>query len=348
MPSYPIRVLVVDDSAYLRKVVSEMLMRSPRIEVVGTARDGLDALEKIDYLQPDVVTVDLFMPELDGVEFLRAQMARQPLPIVICSIASESGEKAVAAMESGAVEFIRKPTALSTDRLYEMSDDLIEKVLTAASASIDKLDLQPFATAPTSTLEFRPSRGTVEVVVIGVSTGGPQALRTLLPRIPANFPVPIAIVLHIPSGYTGPLAERLDKNSSIEVLEASEGLELRAGRAILAQAGYHLTFKNRPDGQVVAHLGLSPENLSHRPAVDVLFESAAEVFGPRTLAVVLTGMGDDGTRGAAAIKEQGGLVFTEAESSCVVYGMPRSVVEAGFSDKIIPLDELIEIILETI
>jgi two-component system chemotaxis response regulator CheB len=188
----------------------------------------------------------------------------------------------------------------------------------------------------------------VDVVVIGVSTGGPQALRSLLPAFPAEFPVPVAIVLHMPQGFTGPLAERLDKISPLQVTEASEGLELLPGRAILAQAGRHLYLQRREADIVVAHLDLLPDDLPHRPAVDVLFRSAAEVYGQRTLGIILTGMGDDGTQGSAWIKAQGGQVYGEAESSCVVFGMPRSVIEAGLSDKIIPLSKMAETIQEAV
>lgn len=346
MVTYPVKVLVVDDSAYLRKAVSEMLMRSPRLEVVGTARDGLDALEKVIELKPDVVTVDLFMPDLDGVGFLQAQMASRPLPVVVCSVASESGEKAIAAMEAGAVEFIRKPTSLSNDRIYEMAEELIQKVLTAATVPPEKLG--GIYSLPVQVVPTLPSfHGAVEAVVFGVSTGGPQALRYLLPLFPEDFPAPVAIVLHIPTGYTGPLAKRLDEHSLLEVLEAEEGLEMRPGRAILARAGRHLELRLK-NGNVVSHLTQNPRNSPHCPSVDVLFSSAAAVYGPRTLGIVLTGMGDDGTRGAAAIKAQGGQIFTEDESTSIVYGMPRSVVEAGLSDRIIPLDSIVSTILETI
>lgn len=342
-----IKVLVVDDSAYVRKALSEMLMRSPRIEVIGTARDGLEALEKTAQLNPDVVTVDINMPELDGVDFLKAQMAIRRLPVVVCSIASENGERAVAAMEAGAIEFVRKPTSLSTVQVYDIGKELIEKVLAAASAQIDRLS-QPPPDQIATVLPPRPALGTVDVVVIGVSTGGPQALRSLLPAFPADFPVPVAIVLHMPEGYTGPLAERLDELSHLQVKEASEGLEMLPGRAILARAGRHLHLRRRGDGDVIAHLDLLPENLPHRPAVDVLFQSAAKVYGDRTLGIVLTGMGDDGTQGSASIKAQGGKIYAEAESTCVVFGMPRSVIEAGLSDKIIPLFEMVKTIRETV
>lgn len=347
--SSKIRALVVDDSAFVRKVVSQMLGRSPDIEVVGTARDGLDALEMVERCKPDVVTLDLVMPRMNGVEFLREQAKRHPVPVVICSIAHETGEMALDAFEAGAVDFVRKPTTLATDRVYEIADELIEKV-TAASQASPRPTPVPAAAPPAPARHAHESSaavaGRTNIVVVGISTGGPQALRQIIPALSADFPVPIAIVLHMPVGYTKMYAERLNEISSLDVVEAEEGATLRPGVALLAPAGQHLTFVRDSAGIVRAHLDLRPLDTQHRPAVDVLFRSAADVFGPRALGVVMTGMGNDGTRGADAIKARGGRVITEAESSCVVYGMPRSVVEAGLSDRSAPLDTLADAILE--
>jgi two-component system chemotaxis response regulator CheB len=347
MKNHPLRVLVVDDSAYMRKVISEMVRRSPHIEVVGTARNGRDALQQVAALRPDVVTLDLFMDELDGVGFLKAQMDRQPIPVVVCSSAGRGGETVVAAMEAGAVEFVQKPTALALESVYEIANQLVEKILIAASIAPEKLPIpSPVSAPPAFRLPARPNDH-FDAVVIGISTGGPTALRTLLPRFPVDLPVPIAIVLHMPVGYTGPLAQKLDEISALEIREASEGLEMRPGRVILAQSGCHLVLQRR-DGAVVSTLPLSPADLFHRPAADVLFRSAAEVYAGRTLGLVMTGMGNDGLQGAAWIKAQGGTVWTEAEESCVIYGMPRSVVEAGLSDRSVHLDMIVEAILESL
>jgi two-component system chemotaxis response regulator CheB len=345
--SSKIRALVVDDSAFVRKVVSQMLARSAAIEVVGTARDGVDALEMVERCRPDVVTLDLVMPRMNGVEFLREQAKRRPVPVVICSVAHETGEMALDAFEAGAVDFVRKPTTLATDRVYEIADELTEKVIAASQASLRSA---PAAAALIPVRHRAPSSsvvgGTTEIVVIGVSTGGPQALRQLIPALPGDFPVPIAIVLHMPVGYTKMYAERLNDISSVEVIEAAEGAIVRPGVAWLAPAGQHLTFVRDPVGAVRAHLDLRPLDTQHRPAVDVLFRSAADIFGARALGVVMTGMGNDGVRGAEALRARGGHVLTEAESSCVVYGMPRAVVEAGLSERSAPLDTLAETILE--
>jgi two-component system chemotaxis response regulator CheB len=335
----PIRVLVVDDSAFVRKVVTQMLRRSPDLDVVGTARDGEEALELVEQLRPDVVTLDLVMPRMNGVEFLREQRRRRPIPVVICSIAHESGEMALEAFEAGAVELVQKPTALATDRVYEIAEELVRKVRAAGAAAIH--DLPAELPAPRAA-SMEPIGGRVrrcDVVVLGISTGGPQALRRLIPRLPADLPVGLAVVLHMPVGYTEMYAQRLDAISALEVREAREGDELRGGRVLLAPAGLHLSFR-RSDGAVVAHLDDRPTDTQHRPAVDVLFRSAAETFGARALGVVMTGMGTDGLLGAAHIKAQGGRILTEAESSCVVYGMPRAVADASRCDRVEGLNEM--------
>lgn len=343
----PIKVLVVDDSAYIRKVVSKMLNDDPGIEVVGTARNGRDALQQVERLNPDVVTLDLIMPEMDGVAFLREQMKRRPLPVVVVSIASEEGVKAVEAMEAGALEFVQKPTALANEQVFEIAHDLTSKVKIAASVSIDRLPVQR-AIAAEIRLPGAQYQGRFDAVVLGVSTGGPQALRHLLSQLPADFPIPLAIVLHMPIGYTAPFAQRLNALSPLEVLEAREGDEMRPGRVLLAPAGKHLLLKRRADGTVAAHLDIRPTDTLHRPSVDVLFHSAAEVYGSRVVGVVLTGMGNDGTAGAAWIKAQGGYIISEDPSTCVVYGMPRAVFEAGLSDHVVPLHDLARTLLEII
>jgi two-component system, chemotaxis family, protein-glutamate methylesterase/glutaminase len=341
-----LRVLIVDDSAYMRKVVRQMLSRSPFLEVVGAARNGDEALEMVEQLSPDVVTLDMNMPGLDGLGFLRRQMARRPIPVVVLSSASESGELVVQALDAGALDVVQKPTALASERILEVAEDLIAKVKAAATAKLRPPVSAPVEPAPAKIASARPLR--TDIVVIGVSTGGPQALKQLLPRLPEDFPVPIAIVLHMPLGFTEPFARSLDEASRLHVIEARAGDEVRAGVVLLAPSGYHLTFSRRSDGLVVSSLSLRPLDTPHRPAVDVLFRSAADVYGDRVLGVVLTGMGSDGMQGAAWIKAQGGRIFSEAEDSCVVYGMPRSVAEAGLSDAAIPLANMAQAILEAI
>jgi two-component system chemotaxis response regulator CheB len=343
----PIRVLVVDDSAFVRKVVTRMLARSSNIEVVATARDGNEALELTERLRPDVITLDLVMPRMNGVEFLRQQNLRRRVPVVICSIAHESGESALEAFEAGAVEFVQKPTALATDRIYDIADELIAKVEGAAHAIMGQIGpMNPRAAAATPPSSRNGGHVRSDVIVLGISTGGPQALRHVIPQLPSDLPVPIAMVLHMPIGYTEMYAQRLNDISALEVIEAREGDVLERGVVWLAPAGRHLTFVRSDDSAVRAHLDLHPADTQHRPAVDVLFHSAATLFGSRVLGIVMTGMGSDGLLGSAHIKAQGGRIITEAESSCVVYGMPRAVAEASLSDRCSTLQEMAAAIME--
>jgi two-component system chemotaxis response regulator CheB len=341
-----IRTLIVDDSAFVRKTVRAMLSRSPYIEVVGAARDGNEALELTERLDPKVITCDLVMPGMDGVSFVRQQMARKPRPILILTSSPQDGERALEAMEAGAVDFVQKPSALATDDLLNIRDQLVEAVKTAAQVPAAALGKRDGLQKPSSSIPQRQLK--VDIVVIGISTGGPQALREVIPQLPAEFPVPIAIVLHMPVGYTEMYAEKLNEISSIPVKEAREGDVVRPGQIYLAQAGRHLALRRSRDGGVRIHLAIQPLELPHRPAADVLFQSAAEVYGQRVLGVVMTGMGSDGAQGAAHIKAQGGTILTEAEESCVIYGMPRSVVELGLSDFSVPLNQMARAILQHI
>ncbi|HET7697571.1 MAG TPA: chemotaxis response regulator protein-glutamate methylesterase [Vicinamibacterales bacterium] len=340
-----VRVLVVDDSAYVRKVVTEMLGRSPFIEVVAAARDGREALDLTAELNPDVVTCDLNMPQMDGVTYVREQMARRPLPIVIISIADGAGEQVLAALDAGAVDFVQKPTALATERLMDMAEELVEKVKAAAHAP--RRAVARGTPLPAIVASPARGRGTYDVVVIGVSTGGPQALKAVIPALPEDFPVPVAMVLHMPLGYTEMYARKLDEMSRLRVVEASAGQLVEPGTVFLAPAGRHLSLR-RDGASVRTHLDIRPLDTPHRPSVDALFQSAAEVYGERALGVVMTGMGADGREGAAWIKARGGGILTEAEESCVVYGMPRSVVEAGLSDAAVPLERIAQAIMERV
>jgi two-component system, chemotaxis family, protein-glutamate methylesterase/glutaminase len=344
-----IKVLVVDDSAYVRKVIKRMLSRSPGLEVIATAHDGEEALRLVQELNPDVVTADLIMPGMDGVEFTRRVMSLHPVPVVIVSIAAESSERVLAALDAGAIDFVQKPTALATERVLEIATELIAKVTAAAATPISRLRTPAVTVgAPSPGMKFEARGRAVDIVVIGISTGGPQALKALVPRLPAGFPVPIAVVLHMPVGYTEMYARRLDTASELSVSEAHDGDLVQAGRVLIAPGGRHLSLMRNGSGQVVTHLDLRPLDTLHRPSVDVLFQSAAEVYGGRVLGVVMTGMGSDGREGSAWIKAAGGCILTESEESSVVYGMPRSVVEAGLSDATVGLERMAEAILERV
>jgi two-component system chemotaxis response regulator CheB len=342
MTEAPIRVLVVDDSAFARKVLRQVLSAASGISVVDTARDGLDALEKIAELKPDVVTLDLVMPHLDGLGVLRSLAGAASPRVVVVSSADEESELAVSALQAGAVELVHKPTALATDRLYELGAELVEKVRTAAGAVVrPSVPARPVV-RPKQSPTPSPSLGQ-RLVVVGTSTGGPAALSRLLSSLPADFPSPLALALHIPAGYTEALARRLDQNSELEVVEAAPGVELRPGRAVLARAGLHLRVAREGD-RGMAWLDRVPVHSAHHPSVNVLFESAAAGWGADAVGVVLTGMGDDGLEGSRAIRAAGGHVLTESANSCVVYGMPRVVVEAGLSNGSASLEDMAELL----
>jgi two-component system, chemotaxis family, protein-glutamate methylesterase/glutaminase len=338
-----VRVLVVDDSAFARKVLSNVLNAERTIDVVGIARDGLEALERIGELDPDVITLDLVMPQLDGLGVLQALSGKRRPAVVVVSMSDAESEIGVSALQRGAVAIVHKPTGLATDRLYELGGELVAKVLEAHGskpyAGIGPLPIGPGARAAGPWLVSNAT----EVLLIGTSTGGPQALTTLLPLLPRDFPLPIAMVVHIPPPFTEALAARLDRASEIAVVEASEGLEFGPGTAVLARGGQHL-YVERSGMGARARLDLQPLLTPHRPSVDVLFESAARSFGRGALGLVLTGMGDDGVRGARAMVARGGRLLTEAASSCVVHGMPRCVLEAGLSTADVPLPEMLDAI----
>ncbi|HYP15880.1 MAG TPA: chemotaxis-specific protein-glutamate methyltransferase CheB, partial [Opitutus sp.] len=309
-------------------------------EVIGTARDGEEALEMTAQLNPDLVICDLRMPKMDGVHFVRRQMALRALPILILSAAAQDAGEVVDALSAGAIDVVQKPTALATEDLRLVREALVEKVRAAMRVPVQNLVRE--LPAPPVMRNAAPMKA--DVVVLGISTGGPQALRRMLPLLPADFPVPLAIVLHMPVGYTALYAEKLNEVCALTVKEAAEGDVLRPGLALIAAAGRHLVLRRAPEGTVVAQLTVQPLEKLHRPSVDVLFRSAADVYRDRVLAIVMTGMGDDGKEGAAWVKAEGGTVLTEAEKTCVIYGMPRSVVEAGLSDLAVPLDEMAEAI----
>jgi two-component system chemotaxis response regulator CheB len=328
-----VRVLVVDDSAFARKVLREVLATSGRIEVVGAARDGLEALEQIASLSPDVVTLDLVMPNLDGVGVLRELATASGPSVVIVSMSDEESELAVEALSLGAFDFVRKPTNLATERLYELGGELVRKVLAAAAAR--RRQAREAVAPPPPAPEPSPARASL--IVVGTSTGGPQALTRLVPAFPPTMP-PVAIALHIPAEYTGPMAARLNALSRVRVLEAREGLELAAGTVALAHGGSDLEVERQGE-RLVARLVRRGERAYH-PSVDALFESAARACGPAVVAVILTGMGDDGLAGARAVRAAGGRVLVESVQSAIVDGMPRSVREAGLAHADVPLGEM--------
>lgn len=325
-----VRVLVVDDSATARAVLSRRLAADPQIEVAGVARDGVEALERVVSLRPDVITLDVEMPRLDGIETLRRIMQTCPTPVVMVSSHTRQGADAtIQALELGAVDFVLKPVYGAVAAPHEVGEELCARVKLAAMV---RLRSKSRAAQPCGPLRrFRPRL--FSLVVIGASTGGPGALRTVLGGLPADLAAPVIVVQHMPPHFTRSLAARLDELGPLPVREASDGDPLLPGKVLLAPGDRHLIIG--ANGAV--RLSTDPPECGVRPSVNVTLASAARRWGSGTLAVVLTGMGSDGTRGAGEVKRAGGMVIAEAESTCVVYGMPRSVAEAGYADEVLPL-----------
>lgn len=340
-PGDRVRAVLVDDSATVRAVLRRQLESDGTIEVVGTAADGLAALAVIARLRPDVVTLDIEMPRLDGLSTLRRLMAEQPTPVVMVSgLTREGADATIRALELGAVDFIAKST-LGT--AFEGAvGELIAKVRAAAGARLRAAGSQSAIHRPPPAVSAAgASRWLQRVVVIGASTGGPQAIRQVVPALPPDLRVPVVVVQHMPAGFTRSLAERLDELGPLRVREANTGMVLTPGEVLLAPGGYHLVFG--PQGLV--HLDEEPPEQGVRPSINVTMASIARMPRANPVVAVLTGMGSDGTRGCGLIRQAGGYVITEAESTCVVYGMPRAVVEAGWSNESVPLDEVAEAVV---
>jgi len=336
-----IRVLVVDDSALMRKLIPAILARDSSIEVVGTAMDGAFDINKIEELQPDVVTLDLEMPRMDGMEMLRLIMKRAPLPIILFSTHSkEGGYATLKALALGAVDFLQKPKEAAIGHLEEIADQLIAKIKVAKRAAKRKL---PPATiveeAPAPKKGNRPALPPRRVIAIGISTGGPNALQYVLSQIPSDFLSTIVVVQHMPEGFTEMFARRLDECCALEVQEARSGDLLLAGRVLICPGNRHIMVRRMPRGDMVV-LSDGPHVNGHRPSADVLFHSVAQEFGLTAVGLLMTGMGDDGAEGLGAIKGAGGMTIAQSEDTCVVSGMPRAAILKGHANKIIPLDGL--------
>jgi two-component system chemotaxis response regulator CheB len=371
----PIRVLVVDDSALMRQLLPKLLTTDPAIEVVGTAVDGDFALRKVEALHPDVVTLDLDMPRMDGFTVLKRLLRDHRIPVLIVSSLSRHGAEAtLRALELGAVDVVAKPEGVVSRRLGEIAAELTAKVRAAAALPPH----HPLFTrvVPGEVSDVSPSEWTTEapvkapapaqgevgpaapepargahataawdepaadrLVVIGVSTGGPYALTELLPRLPADFPAAVAVVQHMPPGFTEPLATRLNSLSAITVREAADGMRLVPGLALVAPGDRHLRLRRAGRGAEAALSDEPPVN-GHRPSADVLFESAAAVFGARGVGLVMTGMGSDGAEGLARIRLAGGRTLAQDAASCVVNGMPRAAVARGVVERIVALADL--------
>lgn len=337
-----IKVLVVDDSAVVRRLVTTALASDPELEIVGAAGNGRQAIELVDTLEPDVVTLDIEMPEMDGLEALtRIRLARPTLPVIMFSTLTEHGARqTLDALARGAADYVTKPSgtgglaaAVTAVRL-----ELVPRVKALAGVRRPVPSVSA-VTSPASSPESRPGRRSAHAVVVGCSTGGPDALARIFAELPAGLAVPMAVVQHMPPVFTRMLAERLDARSAVTVREAVDGDLMRPGVALLAPGDHHLRLA-REGGDVVARLTQEPPENYCRPAVDVLFRSAAETYGGNVLAAVLTGMGHDGLRGAEALAARGASVVVQDEASSVVWGMPGAVAGAGLADEVLPLDRL--------
>lgn len=342
-----VQVLVVDDSALMRKLISDLLESDPRIEVMDTARDGHEAVEKVANLHPDVVTMDIEMPRMSGLEALGHIMSQNPTPVVMLTGLTDP-RMTIEALEKGAVDFVVKPSGTISVDIYKIRQELIEKVKLATLMNLRKIAprIEPVPRPPAPQFwgergkaPSRPSGG--RAVVVGASAGGPRALGYLLGRLPARLPAPVLVVQHMPSGFTHSFAERLNQRSPLVVKEAKEGDVVLPGQAYVAPGGHHMLVEKR-SGRKIIRLDQSPRVKGLRPSADVTMRSVAEGYGTGSIGVILTGMGSDGTEGLKAIKERGGIAIAQDKATSVIYGMPRAAVKSGCVDKVLPLDEIPE------
>ncbi|GLB59329.1 protein-glutamate methylesterase/protein-glutamine glutaminase [Cytobacillus sp. NCCP-133] len=361
-----IRVLIIDDSAFMRKLIADFLSEDSSLIVVGTARNGEDGLIKIKELKPDVVTMDVEMPVLNGLETLKVLMSSQPMPVVMLSSTTKDGaENTIAAMEYGAVDFIEKPSGSISLDLHKIKADLIEKVVLASKVNINHLGKSSSDGKNNTKVErnyskielnesivlsngYASSTGSQskQIVCIGTSTGGPRALQKVLTAIPGNIKAPVLIVQHMPPGFTKSLASRLNGLSDMTVKEAEEGDILENGTAYIAPGGFHLKA-GRKGQDLILHLDESPPKNGHRPSVDVMFDSLSRLKEYRKIAVIMTGMGSDGREGLAAIKKNGEVkAIAESKETSIVFGMPRAAIEAGLIDEIQNVERIAESILK--
>ncbi|EGW36785.1 chemotaxis response regulator protein-glutamate methylesterase [Desulfosporosinus sp. OT] len=381
----PIGVLIVDDSPFMRLTLQKILNQDPGIKVLDVARDGREGILKLQSLHPQVVTMDVEMPVMDGLQALDEIMRWQPTPVIILSaVTTEGAQATLKALDLGAFDVVAKPSGSPGADLKALSRDLVEKVKAAASVNPARLGrkglsssstgaslttgiatqttgtkiVTPVSTAGTSLgsgprlsgtgkISLLPKH-TVEIVAIGTSTGGPSALQAVLPVLPANFPVPVLVAQHMPAGFTGPLAQRLNGLCPLNVREGIHGEALKAGTVYVAPAGKQLQVQ-RKSGQLTLNIGMeAPIPTLYHPSVDVMFLSLAKEVGRGTLGVVMTGMGNDGTKGMKEVKALEGFAIAESEETCVVYGMPRTLVDAGLADRIVPLGEIGRTIVECV
>jgi len=341
--SEPVRVLVVDDSALMRKLITQILERDSSIQVVGTAMDGSFGLKKLDELKPQVITLDLEMPRMDGIEMLREITKHHRIPVIVVSAHTTQGASATfKALSLGAFDFVAKPKDAASAHMEAIATELIGKIKAAA---LTKMPATPNFSAPALPTLRRPKgqptphASPSRIVAICISTGGPNALQYVLSQLPGDFPGSIVVVQHMPEGFTDLFARRLDECCAIQVKEAQSGDMLMAGRALICPGNRHIKVRRMPMGNIVV---LSDEERvnGHRPSVDLLYRSVAQEFGKEAIGVIMTGMGEDGADALGTVKAAGGLTIAQSEESCVVYGMPKAAIERGNAIRVVPLDML--------
>ncbi|WP_078434332.1 protein-glutamate methylesterase/protein-glutamine glutaminase [Metabacillus halosaccharovorans] len=349
-------VLVVDDSAFMRKLISDFLSEHEQIQVVGTARNGADALTKIEELNPDVVTLDVEMPIMNGLEALKIIMKKCPRPVIMLSSTTKDGaENTILSLQYGALDFIPKPSGSISLDLHKVKEELKNKVILAKSANLKKLNNQLLQkTTSYSKIDSKNSQSPVSfdndrlgksIVCIGTSTGGPRALQHVLTKLPSDLNAPIFIVQHMPQGFTQSLANRLHTISSIDVKEAVNGEVVKKGTAYIAPGGSHMKIV-KSGSALTIKIDQSDIRNGHRPSVDVMFESVSELNNYRKIAVIMTGMGSDGSEGLKKMKSKGVVkAISESEETSVVYGMPKSAVATNLVDRVANVEEIAEVIL---
>ena len=339
----PIKVLIVDDSAFMRNALGKMLSSDPEIAVIGTARDGYDAVQKVADLRPDLVTMDVEMPRMDGIEALRRILAEAPVPVIMVSSLTTDGARAtLEALEIGAVDFLPKNLSDLSVNIVRIREILIDKIKQIARRRMPpsrRIPRAPAGTPPAGPVRYRTERR-IGIVAIGTSTGGPKALQEVIPHLPGDLPVPVIVVQHMPPAFTGPFAERLNEQSRIAVKEAEDGEVLKAGVVLVAPGRGHLIVQRERTGECSVAVAANRPDLIYRPSADLMMVSVAEAYPGRALGVILTGMGNDGEKGMRAIKATGGRTIAQDEGTCVVYGMSRAVIEAGIADKVVPIEEV--------
>lgn len=336
----PIRVLVADDSAVARTVVSRALRAHAFIEVCGIASNGLEAVEQAKRLHPDVISLDVDMPVLDGIQALQRIMQEAPCPVLmVSSLTLEGAEVTIEALQAGAFDYVPKEDLHRALNAVEFRHELIDKIEAAAKSPLARRKQAqiPKQSRPVTPIECS---SVPEIVVIGTSTGGPGALQQILTSLPADLPVPVVVVQHMPPGFTAPLAKRLNTISPLQVREAKQWEALAAGNVYIAPAGRHTNLAAIPHRPTCIHLSHSPEGTLHKPSVDVTMTSVAQVFGSSAMGIILTGMGCDGLQGMTAIRDAGGLTLGQDEASCAVFGMPKSCAQHGVLRALVPLSEI--------